>query len=239
MITGTGVLLDRARSRPLAAWPYPETCPKAYDLDMSDADRSPRFSLAYEIQPSDVAEMYRMDRRLRRRRLRNLMALVVWVFLAAACTTITVLLDEPSLVRGSSGAPGWLYLMDGCFCFVSAWSALINWRLRPMALARRVVRKWPASHGVHREEVSLAGVTWTAPDGTEGFRPWAKFASVRETEHSFLLESPEARLYALTKRGLASPDLVPALREFLENAVAGQLPVDPSPAAAEPPPSAG
>jgi hypothetical protein len=35
---------------------------------MSDPDRSPRFSLAYELQPSDLAEFYRADRARRRRR---------------------------------------------------------------------------------------------------------------------------------------------------------------------------
>ena len=42
---------------------------------MSDPDRSQRFSLDYELQPSDLAEFYRMDRVRGRRRAGILVSL--------------------------------------------------------------------------------------------------------------------------------------------------------------------
>lgn len=65
----------------------------------------------------------------------------------------------------------------------------------------------------------------TAPDGIQTLIPWASLAGIRETEGAFNLPDHHGSvLTSLPKRGLRSPDLIPALREFLNRSVSGQLP---------------
>jgi hypothetical protein len=204
---------------------------------MPDPDRRARFSLDYELQPSDLAEFYRMDRARRRRRTRVLVSLAAWGILAVAFTAITVALNEPSVVRDSSGAPGWIFAVDIISWSIAAGSARIAWRLSPRALIRRVWNASPGLRGRHRDEVSMAGVTSITPAGGETFIPWANFGRIRETEDAFIFLGAKfgRPMCALPKRGLARRDQVPALRQFLEEAVGGQRAAGPSQAAAEPP----
>jgi hypothetical protein len=57
------------------------------------------------------------------------------------------------------------------------------------------------------------------------FYPWATIDQVRETTRAFRLHGHSGHVRGvLPKRGLESPDLLPALRTFLNHAVAGQPP---------------
>ena len=205
---------------------------------MPDPDRSPRFSLDYELQPSDLAEFYRTDRARRRRRASFLISLAAWGILAVAFTAITVALNEPSVVRGSSGPPSWIYAIDIVAWILAANAVRIAWRLSPRGLVRRVWRANPELRGHHHDEVSVAGVTSIAPGGSEVFIPWTRFDRMRETEDAFIFlgEGSGRPLCALPKRGLTSPGLVSPLREFIQDSVGGgQRAGDTSEATAEPP----
>jgi len=148
-------------------------------------------------------------------------AAVLWALIGAAFTAVTVVLDLPSVVKDSPGAPGWMYVVDGAIWGgLVAYQARIVWRLSPKRLARRTWRIHAALHGRHSDEVGPDGVTCTAPDGTQVFIPWATIDRIGETGHAFhLIDHQGAVRNALPKRGLPSPDLIPALREFLNRSV--------------------
>jgi hypothetical protein len=62
-------------------------------------------------------------------------------------------------------------------------------------------------------------------NGTEVFRPWATFDRVQETTRAFCLLDHNGHVQGvLPKRALDSPDLLPALRTFLKQALAQQPP---------------
>jgi hypothetical protein len=148
-------------------------------------------------------------------------AAVPWALIGAAFTAVTVALDLPSVVKSSSGAPGWMYVVDGVIWGgLVAYLARIAWRLSPKRLGRRAWRVHAALRGRHRDEVGPNGVRCTAPDGTEMFIPWSTIGRIGETGHAFhLIDHHGAVRNALPKRGLPSPDLIPALREFLHRSV--------------------
>jgi hypothetical protein len=152
-------------------------------------------------------------------------ATVIWALIGAAFTAVIVALDLPSVVKNSSGAPGWMYVVDAVIWFlVVSWGRIV-WRLSPKRLARRTWRINVQLHGRHHDEVGPGGMTCTAADGTQVLIPWASIDRIRETEHAFhLIDHRGAVRDALPKRGLPSPDLIPALREFLNRSVDGQPP---------------
>jgi len=116
-----------------------------------------------------------------------------------------------------------MYVVDAAIWFFVAYSAVIAWRLNPQRLARRAWRASSQLHGRHRDEVRSAGVTTIAPNGNQTSTPWANIAQIRETDKAFyLLDHRGATRYILPKRGLPNPDLIPALREFLNRSVNGQ-----------------
>ena len=87
----------------------------------------------------------------------------------------------------------------------------------------RAWRAHAAIHGRHRDEVGPDGVRCTAPDGTQMFIPWATIDRIGETRHAFhLIDHQGVIRNALPKRGLPSPGLIPALRDFLNRSVNAQ-----------------
>jgi hypothetical protein len=192
---------------------------------MTSADPGTGFSLSYELQPIDLTEIQAARPGRRRKRAHIILALVSWALLGVAFTAITVAFDDPSVVKGSSGAPGWMVAVDiVIWALVVLWGSSA-WRLSPKRLARRVWRASPEIHGRNHDEIDSRGVTWTGPDGAQIFQPWTNLVGVRETEHAFQLQGDNGTvLAALPKRGLHSPDLIPAFREYLNRSVGGQPP---------------
>jgi hypothetical protein len=190
---------------------------------MTSASPGPGFLLVYELQPEDLQDLYGAGPNRRRRRVRIMLTAVPWALIGAAFTAVTVALDLPSVVKDSSGAPGWMYVVDGVI-----WGGVVAylahvWRLSPKRLARRAWRIHAEVHGRHRDEVGPDGARCTAPDGTQMFIPWATIDRIGETGHAFhLIDHRGAVRNALPKRGLPSPDLIPALREFLNRSVSAQ-----------------
>lgn len=180
----------------------------------------PAFSLSYDLRVDDFAAMSAMSSIRRRRRQQAAVVLAGYGLLAAILTVITVLLDLPTVVRGSTGAPSWMYPT----AFVS-WLLAITYlggvvRRSPKRIARRTLRQNPAQNGRHRDEVSDRGITWTGPDGAEVFTPWSALTRFAESDDYFYVydQTQDVR-NVLPKRGLRSPDLIPALREFLSQAL--------------------
>jgi hypothetical protein len=195
---------------------------------MSSAESGTDFSLSYELQLSDLTELLATRPGRRRRRTRIVCSLVPWALLGVIWTALTIAFDNPSVVKGSTGAPGWMVASDIVIWALVVLGASSAWRLSPKRLARRAWRASPELHGGNHDQIDSRGVTWTGPDGTQTFRPWAILVRVRETEHAFHLQDANGCVHAtLPKRGLRSPDLILALREFLNRSVGGQ----PSPAA--------
>jgi hypothetical protein len=181
------------------------------------------FSLTYEVQPDDLQELIESNARRKRLRGRLIFATAVWALINVPFTAVTVALDLPSVVKDTLGAPSWMYVVDAGIWFFVAYGAVIAWRLSPKRLARRAWRASPQLHGRCRAEVDAGGITVVAPDGTRTSTPWANIVHIRETEKAFYLrDRRDASRGVLPKRGLHSPDLTPALREFLNRSVNGQ-----------------
>jgi hypothetical protein len=195
---------------------------------MTSADPVAGFSLTYELQLDDLLDLFAASAERKRRRGRLIFSALVYLLIGAAFTAVMVELDRLSVVRNSSGAPSWMYVVDAVIWLGVALCAVTVWRLSPKRLARRTWRASLQLHGRHRDEVGSGGVTTIQPDGTQTSIPWANFGSIRETEKVFeLLDHRSATWVILPKRGLPRPDLIPALREFLHRSVNGR----PSPAA--------
>lgn len=207
---------------------------RRYCLAMTSPGTGMGFSLVYEMRPDDLEEAFTADAARRRRRSRMALSLAAWVLIAAFFTAVTVALDHPSVVKASSGAPSWMYPVDVVSWLLALSCAEVTWRLSPKRLARRTLRTHPEFQGSHRDEVDPGGVTSIAPDGTKAFTPWPVLVRVSETKHAFhLLDHTGGARHGLPKRGLPSPDLIPALREFLNHSVSEPPPTTaPGPAAA-------
>ena len=96
-----------------------------------------------------------------------------------------------------------------------------------------VIKKTPAFQGRTRAQLGATGIRTISASGTEAFHPWATIDQVRETAHAFHLLDHNGRARAiLPKRALESPDLLPALRTFLKQALARQPPAEAASAAA-------
>ena len=92
-------------------------------------------------------------------------------------------------------------------------------------LARAAIKKTPEFQGRTRAQVETSGIRAISANGTETFHPWASIGQVRETTRAFHLLDLDGRVLAiLPKRALYSPDLLPALRAFLTQALAQRPP---------------
>jgi hypothetical protein len=178
------------------------------------------FVLNYELRPDDLLDVVRAGSNRQRRRVRSVYNAAGWALIGAILTAITIILDLPSVVKDSSGAPGLMYLGDAVIWAVVLYYARIAWRLNPKRLVRRVWRVQVGLDGRHRDEVGAEGITSIAPNGTLVFKPWATFTRFRETDDAFLLVNQHERVdISLPKRGLPSPDLISSLREYLDRSV--------------------
>lgn len=185
---------------------------------MASTDPGAGFSITYEAQPEDLQDVIAARPQRRRRRVRITVATAVWAVIGVALTAITVALDLPSVVKNSTGAPSWMYVVDVVLWFFVAKGAVVTWRLSPKRLARRVWRSNPQIRGSHHAEVEPGGISHARPDGTQMSSPWANIDRIRETESAFHLVNRRGATWStLPKRGLADPDMVPALREFLNH----------------------
>jgi hypothetical protein len=119
-----------------------------------DAGREANFTLTYELARSDLADIAAVNRSRKRRRTRALRGFVLSLLPALAFTAITVALSVPSVVKDSTGAPGWMYGLD-----VLLWVAAV-------ILGRSV---WLLSPGVLLAG-SGAGPVRCRPSGTPGRR---------------------------------------------------------------------
>lgn len=180
----------------------------------------PAFSLSYDLSQADIAETYAKLPALRRRRRRAAAASLAYAVLGGFFTAITVLLDVPNVVQGSTGAPSWLYTADlVCWLIAAAFFRGVV-RRSPTWLARRDLRARPGMFGPSRDEISDRGITWAVPDGTEVFTPWSMLASFRESaDYFYVCDKSGTMRSALPKRGLSSTDLIPALRDYLSRAI--------------------
>jgi hypothetical protein len=180
----------------------------------------PAFSLSYDLTQADIAETYAMRPALRTRRRGATALTVIYALLGGFLTVITVLLDVPHVVQGSTGAPGWMYTADLVCWLIAAASFWGVVRRSPRWLARRNLRHRPDMFGPNHDEISDRGITWTAPDGAEVFTPWSVLASYREGADYFYIYDKNGTMRSeLPKRGLSSPELIPALRDYLSRAI--------------------
>lgn len=186
---------------------------------------APVFSLEYEVQPPDLREVIVGTPGARRKLIAAVALAISWGLLTASFTAITVALNYPSVVKDSTGAPGWMYAVDLLLWLLTAWIAVTAWRHSAGRLARVAIQKRPEYQGRIHDHVETGGFRSIYANGTEIFFPWATIHRVRETTHTFqLLDHDDQVRGVLPKRGLQSPELLPALHTFLNHAVAGQPP---------------
>ena len=144
---------------------------------------------------------------------------------AAGFTAITIALNYRSAVFSAAGAPGGIYVADLALWLLTAFLAWAAWQRSPGRLAQVVIKKTPAFQGRTRDQVEASGIRTVSANGTEAFHPWATIDQVRETTRAFHLLDHNGRARAiLPKRALDSPDLLPALRTFLKQALEQQQP---------------
>jgi YcxB-like protein len=205
---------------------------------MASVDPGAEFSLTYEVQPDDLGEILAAEPEIRRLRTRAAFSTVLLALFGAVLTAFTVVAELNSVAERSSGVTGWIYVVDVVLWGIVFWGSFIIWRLSPKGLARRGWRVSVRLHGRHHDKVGPRGIASTEPDGTQALIPWTSIDRIRETKRAFhLIDHHGAVRVALPKRGLDSPDLLPALREFLIHSTGGQpLAVTPGAAAGEPMP---
>src|SRR6266567_659149 len=154
---------------------------------MASADPEAGFSFTYELQPEDFEDLFAAEQKRRHRRTRIMFATVLWALIGAFLTAVTVTLNLRSVVKFSSGAPGWMYVVDAFIWGLVANGGRIIWRLSPKRLSRRFWRSNVQLHGRHLDQVRPSGITYTAPDGTQVLIPCTSIDHIRETAHSLLL----------------------------------------------------
>lgn len=190
---------------------------------------APVFTLRYDTELDDLAELAHLDDRRKRLRMRAAIGLPCILLITGLLTGLTVALNRPSV--SAQGAPGWLYVVDTLGWLYVLWHLRMLWRLSPAVIARRVWRTRPGIRGAHQEEISDAGIVATAPGQPRVFFPWSSLAGIEETSRAFHIGGERARQVTLPKRGLPDAGQIPALREFLHQAIAGQRPASADPAA--------
>lgn len=213
---------------------------------MSGEFATEAFVLEYDISADDLRDWVRADRRAARWRIISAVSMTFWLLCAVAGTVAAVVIrhDLASCVSAGPttqyspvtvwvwqcqpGSPGDL-LWQGAelvaavvvFWCVGLSDALNFWRSTPQKRARRWIKQ-PGTAGRYKDEVSTAGVTTTAPDGTCTHIPWSAIAGVRETDQRFLILGPGPRVRrVLPKRGLTDPMSAPKLGEFLRASCRG------------------
>jgi hypothetical protein len=146
--------------------------------------------------------------------------------ISAVLAIVAITFDLKARANNSSAAPSW-YVVTASTCLLVAHSGSVVWRLSPRRLSRRGWDRNPALHGRHHDEVGSGGLITRAPDGTETFTPWAVIARIDENDRVFSAVGHDDRVRViLPKRGLASPDLIPRRREFLNHSASRQPSAD-------------
>ncbi|HUL24782.1 MAG TPA: hypothetical protein VLW44_03290 [Streptosporangiaceae bacterium] len=190
-----------------------------------EADPAPAFTLEYEIQPQDVQELVAATPGVKDKLTIAVVAAMVSGLVAAGFTAITIALNYRSAVFSAAGAPGGIYVADLALWLVTVFLAWAAWQRSPERLAQVLIHKTPEFRGRTRHQIETSGVRTILATGAEAFHPWATSDQVRETTRAFHLLDHDGRVLAiLPKRALDSPDLLPALRTFLTQAVAQQRP---------------
>jgi hypothetical protein len=185
----------------------------------------PAFMLEYQVQPQDVQELLVATPRVKDKLAIAVVAAMVCGLVAAGFTAITVALNYRSAVFSAAGAPGGIYVADLALWLVTAFLAWAAWQRSPGRLAQVLIQKTPEFQGRTRNHVETGGIRAISATGTEAFHPWATIGQVRETTRAFhLLDHHGRARVMLPKRALDSPDLLPALRTFLKQAIAQQPP---------------
>jgi hypothetical protein len=188
-------------------------------------EADPVFTLEYEVQPEDVQDLLAATPRVKDKLTVAVVAAMLCGLVATGFTAMTIALNYRSAVFSAAGAPGGIYVADVALWLLTAFLAWAAWQRSPAALAEVVMKKTPAFEGRTRARLETTGIRTISASGTEAFHPWATIDQVRETAHAFHLLDHRGRARAiLPKRALDSPDLLPALRTFLEQALVQQPP---------------
>ena len=152
-----------------------------------EAGPAPAFTLEYDIQPPDVREIIVATPGVRRKLISGVALTIGWGLVAASFTAITIALNYPSVVKDSTGAPGWVYAVDLALWLVTAAIALAAWRRSARRMAWVAIQKTPEYQGRSRDQVETGGIRSISANGTEVFYPWATIGRVRETTRAFHL----------------------------------------------------
>jgi YcxB-like protein len=181
------------------------------------------FTLEHEVQPQDVRELLAASPRVKAKLTIAVVVVMLCGLVAVGFTAITIALNYRSAVFSAAGAPGGIYVADLALWLVTAFLAWAAWQRSPGRLAQVVIEKTPEFQGRTRDQVETSGIRAISATGTEVFYPWATIDQVRETTRAFHLLDHDGRILAiLPKRALDSPDLLPALRTFLKQALEQQ-----------------
>jgi hypothetical protein len=184
-------------------------------------DAGPAFSLEYSLKADDLTDLHSTDDKLRSRR-----GFLAW--LVALCIAVAMF---PIIQRvqgvwslGSRDAVAYISMLV-VMLTLAIGIGLAWWRMEPSRLARLNYKRHPEIHGRHRDDIGPGGVTVISPDGSQTFTPWSAIASIRETSQAFVLRdgNGEARV-VLPKRGLHDPALIPALGNYVLEAVGTHRP---------------
>ena len=195
---------------------------------------APLFTLEYDIQPQDVRELVAGPPRARYKLIIAVVAAIAWGLITVAVTVITLTLTFRSSVHSSDGSLGGVYLVDVALCLTTALSAWVAWQRSPGRLARVAVKRTPEFQGRACDYLETEGIRSITANGIEVFHPWSAIDQVRETTRAFQLLDHNGGIRAvLPKRVLGSPDLLLALRAFLQQAIQQEPPAAASTAADE------
>jgi len=190
-----------------------------------EAGPPPAFTLEYEVQPQDVRDLLVATPRVKDKLTIAVLAAMLCGLVATGFTAITIALNYRSAVFSAAGAPGGIYVADLALLLLTAFLAWAAWQRSPGRLAQVVIKRTPAFQGRTRDQLETGGIRTISANGTEVFHPWATIDQVRETTRAFHLLDYNGRARAiLPKRALDSPDLLPALRAFLTQALAQRPP---------------
>jgi hypothetical protein len=128
---------------------------RRYCLAMTSAESGPGFSLSYDLQLSDLTELLAARPGRRRRRIRIVFSLVLLALLGVAWTALTIAFDNPSVVKGSTGAPGWMVGSD-----IVIWALVLQPEFVIFTVAWLAAgsgRSWRGAGGVAARRTSAAG----------------------------------------------------------------------------------
>jgi len=180
--------------------------------DPPDRPTGPGFSLVYQLQPGDVLAANRPQLNRQRERTEATIAIAGLGSAFFAWQTVG---------HGSSPAPGWMYVAGGVLVLRFLYALRTMWRLSPQRWARRAYGRSPDRHRRNLDLVGQRGVISIEPDGNRQAIPWSAVAKVEETGETFrLIDRHGVVREVLFKRAVPRPDLVPALRDFIDRSVA-------------------